>query len=81
VRFIDNGSLFTVQVSRAEVEQFKDTWPCSGLPNRAIWFQFDKRNGDLVDMSPNMEKYDGPALVALSQDAQTWAGGCNHAQN
>ena len=75
MRFHDNGCFYSVTVTRAEVESFKDQWPCNGLPERAIWFQFDKRNGDLVDMRPsNLEERgaDGGAVLALSQDAQAF---------
>ena len=71
MKYIDNGCFFTVKVTRDEVERFKSTWPCSGLPERALWFQFDKRNGDLVDMG-GAGNYDGSDLLALSQDAQKW---------
>jgi len=46
------------------------------MPTAPIWFQFDKRNGDLVDIQPsNWEERgaDGTAMVALSQDAQAYA--------
>lgn len=71
MKLIDNGCFYSVSVSRSEVISFKSKWPCSGLPDRAHWFQFDRRNGDLVDLTPN--RHDGPALLALSQDAQEWA--------
>ena len=58
-----------ISVSAREVEQFKSKWPCSGIPSKAVSFTFDKRNGDLVDCS---SRADGPAMVALSQDA--WNG-------
>ncbi len=70
MRYYDNGCFYSVAVSRAEVEAFKATWPCSGLPDRAIWFQFDKRNGDLVDIRPS--DIDGEDLLALSHDAQAY---------
>lgn len=73
MRLIDCGSLVTVTVSRDEVETFKSQWPCSGLPNKAVWFQFEKRNGDLVDIKPGFERYDGDALLALSHDAGNYA--------
>lgn len=68
----DNGLFYTVMATRWDVEAFNNQWPCSGLPNRAITFQFDKRNGDLVDIRPDSERFDGPALVALSQDCQAY---------
>lgn len=66
MRVVDNGSLFGVFVSAAEVEEWNRRWPCSTLTGR-YWFQFDKRNGDLVDMSG---RGDGAEHLALSQDAQ-----------
>lgn len=70
MRYHDNGCFHSVTVDKAEVLEFKWHWPGSGLPERSHWFQFDKRNGDLVDMRPSY--YDGPDLLALSQDAQVW---------
>ncbi len=72
MKAFDNGCFYSVSVSAAEVENFKSTWPCSGLPGHAIWFQFDKRNGDLVDIKPDSNNFDGPALLALSNDAQAY---------
>ena len=69
----------TVLISRAEVENFKRGWPASHLPDKAIWFEFAKKNGDLVDYSPfrsrkQREAADGSgALRALSEDAQNCA--------
>jgi hypothetical protein len=71
MKYHDNGCFHSVSISAAEIKAFKDRWPCSGLPSRGFWFQFDKRNGDLVDMKPS--EYDGEALLALSQDAQQYA--------
>lgn len=70
MRVKDNGCFFSVSVSEREVSEFKAKWPCSGLPERSIWFQFQKSNGDLVDLSPS--DIDGEALLALSQDAQAY---------
>lgn len=71
MRVYDEGSFVRVSVSRNEVNSFKRTWPCSGLPNRSISFTFDKRNGDLVDLNPSF--IDGEAAVALSHDAGNYA--------
>lgn len=70
MRAFDNGSLFSCSVSYREVDAFNESWPCSTLPSQSIWFQFDKRNGDLVDMRPQV---DGPEALALAQDAQNYA--------
>lgn len=70
MKYMDNGSLFSVIVSKREVQAFKDSWPCSVLPDRFVWFQFDKRNEDLVDLRP--WGMDGADVLALSQDAQAF---------
>jgi hypothetical protein len=72
MRCYDQGSEYRVTVSAGEVWEWSRRWPCSGLDGPCS-FTFDKRNGDLVDVAhPGSE--DGPALVALSQDAQAY--GC-----
>ena len=71
----DNGCFYSVQCSADDVDNFKALWPCNGMPTKPIWFQFDKSNGDLVDMKPsNWEEHgaDGGAMLALAQDAQTY---------
>jgi hypothetical protein len=47
--------------------RFNSHWPGSTIPNVAVWFEFDSRNGDLVDMKPS--DMDGPEVAALIQDA------------
>lgn len=59
MRVHDNGSCFTVVVSRHEVDEFNRHWPCSTLRGRQR-FEFDKRNGD------------GNEAVALSEDARRY---------
>lgn len=66
-----------VFVSESEVDTFRRTWPCSNLPtNSGITFEFDGPNGDgdLVDITlsngVDSSEYDGPAMLALSNDAQ-----------
>lgn len=68
----DNGCFYTVTCTRSDVAAFNSAWPCSPIPARAISFQFDKRNGDLVDIVPDSSGFDGGALLALSQDAQAY---------
>lgn len=75
MRVYDNGDFYTVAVYAREVANFNDKWPGSSLPRgRSISFQFDKRNGDLVDIMPYdiADQVDGPEAVALSQDAQKY---------
>ena len=66
-RVFDGGCFVRVSMSAREVAAFKRSWPGSGLPNRGITFEFDKRNGDLVDLRPS--NVDGSDALALSQDA------------
>ena len=75
MRAYDNGCFFTVAVSAREVETFARCWPCSGLNrSKGVWFQYDKRNGDLVDTNDerNQPNANGGAIVALSEDAQRY---------
>jgi hypothetical protein len=77
----------SVMVTSGGVERFANQWPCSGMrfdADIAVDFEY-AANGDLVDIrwfdcSDGAEGLDieepagidGPALLALSQDAQTW---------
>jgi len=75
MRVYDNGSFFSVSLNENEIAAFRRRWPASGLGSlRSAWFQFEKRNGDLVDMKCNgrsvCEAFNGSALSALSSDAQ-----------
>ena len=63
-------SSYQVAVSKAEVMDFKEIWPCSGLPDHAITFEFG-RNGDLQDIYPASTP-DGEGLAVLSRDAGEW---------
>jgi hypothetical protein len=67
-----------VAVSAQDVREFNRTWPCSNIPEIGIKFVFD-HTGNLVDIIPedwrdmrDSSKFDGPALLALSQDAQSF---------
>lgn len=73
MRAHDNGCFYSVSISAADVAAFRDKWPCSGLTGRPIWAQFDKRNGDLVDLRHDHRDEDGPALLAIVHDGQEYA--------
>ena len=68
MRVRDLGSNYSVSVSEREVDAFNRKWPCSTLRGRYT-FEFEKRSGDLVDMTGSG---DGSEHVALSQDAQEY---------
>lgn len=71
MKFYDNGAFYTVEMSVCDVTVWARNWPCFGS-ERAMWFQFGKRNGDLVDMSDS-DGLDESGVVALSHYAQKWA--------
>lgn len=71
MRVYDNGSMFTVSCSRNDVEQFARQWPCFGRIE-PLWFQYEKRNGDLVDTNQRDGRQDGSGVVALSDDAMRY---------
>jgi hypothetical protein len=76
---ISDGAIL---VTSGAIARFKGQWPCSGLPDdMGVIFTYD-HYGNLcgidwfdaetgIDVS-EPENADGPALVALSQDAQTF---------
>ena len=69
-----NATSSTVAVSAQDVTKFNSQWPCSNIPEIAVQFDFD-RNG-LVDIrfsnGVDSSEFDGAALSALSQDAQSF---------
>ncbi len=71
MRAFDNGCFFTVLCSEFDVSAFADRWPCFGK-RRSLWFQFDKRNGDLVDTNQVDGEQDGAGVVALADDAKAY---------
>lgn len=70
---------YGASISKMELDRFKARWPCHGLPDSlwSLWFGFDS-SGDLVEIKAYRRNgreldsgdFDGPALVALCQDAQ-----------
>ena len=75
MRAFDQGSLVRVTISEREVWDFKQNWPCSGLPNVGLSFVFDKDNGDLKDAHPDtkLRNADGAALNAIIDNAKDYA--------
>jgi hypothetical protein len=72
MRAYDQGCYYRVCVSEREVYEWKRSWPCSGLPDAAISFTFDKGNGDLVDLHPDLSGSTYDAACALADDAQAY---------
>ena len=71
MRAYDNGCFYTVACSARDVAAFARRWPCFGKV-KALWFCFDKRNGDLVDTNQISDEQDDSGVLALSQDAQAY---------
>lgn len=73
MKYFDNGGFFTVQYTQRDVENFAERWPCFGK-RRSISFQFDKRNGDLVDIMPSGadRDMDPSGVAALADDAKQY---------
>jgi hypothetical protein len=70
----DKGAFYSVSFDCRDITRLADSWPCSGLKGIVrIDAEFDKRNGDLVDIEPNdLEErgVNGSALLALLEDGQ-----------
>lgn len=70
LHYLPGSMVYTVTVSRREVDAFAETWPGFG-PSRALMFQFTL-DGDLADMDGNMEQMDPAGLNALGAKAEEW---------
>ena len=80
----DMRGAFAVVATSDGVGSFAARWPCNHIPERRwefggycpIRFEFEG-NGDLVDIEPQLGGGDdGPAILALSQDAQEFGEKC-----
>ncbi|MGF3942970.1 hypothetical protein ACQX8E_15060, partial [Staphylococcus aureus] len=65
MRTFDNGCFYTVQCTERDVTEFARRWPCFG-PRVPITFQFDKRNGGLVDVTRARGAYVARGVLGLS---------------
>jgi hypothetical protein len=68
----NQGAYYRVACNQWDVRYFAQAWPWSGLRCNPISFTFQTSNGDLVEHTAK-EDEDGPALLALSEDAM-WYG-------
>ena len=70
VRCRDKGSTVGINISENAVWYWKRRWPASGMPDKALWFEVEKRNGDLIYISNGRwEQADGSAVGAMMNDA------------
>jgi hypothetical protein len=66
-----------IKITEDEIAEFRRTWPASGLHDlTGVWVQFDEDGQvlDIVYANGTSEDWDGPALVALLDDARGRAG-------
>ncbi len=71
MRAYDNGCFYTVSYSALDAEEFSSKWPCSTVRGKGS-FQYDKRNGDLVDATGSASRKDGDDWLAFSHDCQKY---------
>lgn len=68
MRAILSGSTYRVELDESDVLEWAERWPCYG-ERHAIAFEFERRNGDLVDIEGEETGTDESGLAALSNDA------------
>lgn len=67
MRYVSNGK---VQINAEDIAKFNERWPCSPISSEDRYVEFDRR-GNLVDHDFPLAE-DGPALVALIEQAQAY---------
>ena len=71
----NRGSIYEVNMKACEVARFNASFPCSDIPERACFFQFEKKTGDLVDMSAHLRGVENNSAVsALCDEARANVG-------
>jgi len=70
---ISENNLIQVNFSAEEIAFFNSTFPCSDIPERDCFFEFEKKTGDLVDMSEHLSGVENnSAISALCEDAKAF---------
>ena len=65
------GSIIQVNFSAEEIALFNSSFPCSDIPGRDCFFEFEIKTGDLVDMSEHLHGVENnSAISALCDDAK-----------
>lgn len=72
MRVKDSGGFYGVCFSAADIAAFNRRWPGSRM-RRPFCAEFDKRNGDLVDLTGRGSNVDGPEVTAIVEDGQAHA--------
>lgn len=67
------GSIDEVSFSAKEIALFNASFPCSDIPEKDCFFQFEKKTGDLVDESEHLRGVkNNSAVSALCDEAWTF---------
>ena len=67
------GSVDEVSFSAEEITFFNSFFPCSDIPEKDCFFQFEKKTGDLVDMSEHLNSVENnSAISALCDEAKNF---------
>ena len=70
----DCGSIYEVNMKACELARFNSSFPCSDIPEMDCFFQFEKKTGDLIDMSAHLRGVENSsAISALCDDARVYA--------
>lgn len=65
------GSIIQVNFSAKEIAFFNSTFPCSDIPERDCFFEFESKTGDLVDESEHLRGVENnSAISALCDEAK-----------
>ena len=67
------GSIDEVSFSAKEIALFNSSFPCSDIPEGECFFQFEKKTGDLVDISEHLRGVENnSAISALCDEAKSF---------
>ena len=65
------GSIIEVSFSAEEIALFNASFPCSDVPERDCFFEFESKTGDLVDESEHLRGVENnSAISALCDEAK-----------
>lgn len=67
------GSIDEVSFNAEEIALFNTSFPCSDIPERDCFFEFENKTGDLVDMSEHLRGVENnSAISALCDEAKSF---------
>ena len=67
------GSIIQVNFSAKEIALFNSSFPCSDIPERDCFFEFEIKTGDLVGTSEHLRGVENnSAISALCDEAKSF---------